>query len=133
MTDKKKPKGAKRGRLGKLPPAYQFFLNPHQDYRFTKCPLCEAKMRSRKLPFLVHVDPMHLLILNMTAAYCPGNDLLIVHKDILESLLAAAFATRAPEVHRQRLSGSRDDQAPHANKLAAARRADDGCVVRFPA
>ena len=55
-------------------------------------------MRSRKLPFLVHVDPRHLAILNMTAAYCPADGLLILHKDKLEGLLAATFATRSPEI-----------------------------------
>lgn len=94
---KKKPSSSERPSLGKLPRAYRFFLNPYQDARFAKCPICEAKMRLRKLPFLIHVDPRHLVILNMTAAYCPTDDLLILHKDKVESLLAVTFATRAPE------------------------------------
>ena len=95
---KRRSSRSERPSLGKLPPAYKFFLNPYEDFRFTKCPICEAKMHSRKLQFLVHVDPMHPVILNMTAAYCPKDDLLILHKDKLESLLAATFVTRAPEV-----------------------------------
>jgi hypothetical protein len=94
----KKSSRHERTSLGKLPRAYKFFLNPYRDARFTKCPICEAKMHSRKLPFLVHVDPAHPVVLNMTAAYCPADELLILHQDKLENLLAATFATRAPEV-----------------------------------
>ena len=95
MPTKKPPR---RTTLGKLPPMYKFILNPYQDARFTSCPRCEAKMRSRKLPFVVHVDPRQLVVLNMTARYCPDDDLLILHKDKLETLLAAAVAQSAPEL-----------------------------------
>jgi hypothetical protein len=77
---------------------YSFVLNPYRDARFTSCPICEAKMRSRKLPFVVHIDPQHLIVLNMTARYCPDDDLVILHKDKLEALLAAMFAQHTPEV-----------------------------------
>lgn len=92
----KKPR--RRTTLGKLAPMYDFILNPYQDVRFTSCPRCEAKMRSRKLPFVVHVDPRQLVVLNMTARYCPDDDLLILHKDKLEPLLAAAVAQHGPEL-----------------------------------
>ena len=95
MPTKKPPR---RTTLGKLPPMYKFILNPYQDARFTSCPRCEAKMRSRKLPFVVHVDPRQLVVLNMTARYCPDDDLLILHKDKLEPLLAAAVAQHDPEL-----------------------------------
>jgi hypothetical protein len=29
--------------LGKQPPRHPFFLNPHTDARFTKCPKCEGQ------------------------------------------------------------------------------------------
>ena len=45
--------------LGKQPPCYRFFLNPYQDMRWTRCPQCENKMHLRKLPLVIHVDPMY--------------------------------------------------------------------------
>jgi hypothetical protein len=40
----------KEQRLGKLPRRYTFMLNPYAEYRFTRCPGCDRKMRQRKLP-----------------------------------------------------------------------------------
>ena len=85
-------------RLGKQPPRYRFFLNPYRDVRFTTCPQCGGKMRVRKLPLVIHVDPMQLVALNKTCRYCPGCDLLIAHQDEIEGFLAALFGDRQPEV-----------------------------------
>ena len=87
-----------RRRPGKQPPRHKFFLNPYQDVRFTVCPRCSGKTRLRKLPLVVHVEPLELLVLNKGCRYCPGCDLLIAHQDELEALLAAAFSERKPEV-----------------------------------
>ncbi len=76
--------------LGKQPPQYRFFLNPYEDVRFTKCPQCDNKMHQRKLPLVIHVDPMQILSLN--------NDLLIAHQDDLEHFLASFFTEQMPEV-----------------------------------
>ncbi len=84
--------------LGKQPPRYRFFLNPYQDMRFTKCPQCDSKTLQRKLPLVIHVEPMEMLSLNKTCPYCPHCDLLIVHQDDLEHLLASFFAEQKPEV-----------------------------------
>jgi len=84
--------------LGKQPPQYRFFLNPYQDARFTRCPQCDNKMGQRKLPLLIHVDPMQLLSLNKTCRYCHHCDLLIAHQDDLEHLLASIFIEQKPEV-----------------------------------
>lgn len=84
--------------LGKLPPRYRFFLNPYEDMRFTRCPQCEGKTKLRKLPLVIHIDPMLPLALNKTCRYCPYCDLLIVHQDELESLLAAIFSVHNPEI-----------------------------------
>jgi hypothetical protein len=78
--------------LGKQPPRYRFFLNPYEDMRFTRCPQCANKMHQRKLPLVIHVDPMQLLSLNKTCRYCPHCDLLIAH------LLVSIFTERKPEV-----------------------------------
>jgi len=55
MANKKKQT---RTQLGKLPPSYRFFLNPYSDVRFTNCPQCTSKMHQRKLPLVIHVDPI---------------------------------------------------------------------------
>ena len=85
-------------RLGKQPPRFRFFLNPYTDVRFTTCPQCGGKTRQRKLPLVIHVDPMQLLALNKTCRYCPACDLLIAHQDELEGLLASFFGEHQPEI-----------------------------------
>lgn len=85
-------------RLGKLPPQYRFFLNHYQEFRFTRCPECDRPMKVRKYPFLVHVDPLHLLMVNMPARYCPVCDLLILHHDKLGERLVAGLLPRDPDV-----------------------------------
>ena len=78
-------------RLGKQPPRHCFFLNPYTDVRFTTCPQCRGKTSQRKLPLVIHIDPMQLVALNKTCRYCPRCDLLIAHQDELEAWLAAFF------------------------------------------
>ena len=85
-------------RLGKQPPRFRFFLNPYTDVRFTTCPQCGGKTRQRKLPLVIHVDPMQLMALNKTCRYCPACDLLIAHQDELEALLASFFGEHQPEI-----------------------------------
>lgn len=77
---------------------YRFFLNPYDDMRFTSCPKCDAKTRQRKLPLALFIEPGTFFILNKTCRYCPGCDLLIAHRNDLESLLIAMCAERAPQM-----------------------------------
>jgi hypothetical protein len=84
-------------RLGKQPPRYRFFLNPYTDVRFTTCPQCGEKTRVRKLPLVIHIDPLQLVALNKTCRYCPRCDLLIAHQDQLEAWLASFFGQQQPE------------------------------------
>src|SRR5215813_4141782 len=84
--------------LGKQPPRYRFFLNPYQDVRFTKCPQCGGKTLQRKLPLVIHVDPMQPVSVNKTCRYCPRCDLLIAHQNEMEQFLAAFFSVQNPEV-----------------------------------
>jgi hypothetical protein len=79
-----------QAQLGKLPSQYRFFLNPYVDEQFTRCPSCRDTTKSRKRPFLVHVNPRNLLGLNMTGRYCPACELMILHQDKLEDLLVRA-------------------------------------------
>ncbi len=85
-------------RLGKQPPRYRFCLNPYTDVRFTTCPQCRGRTRVRKLPLVIHIDPLQLVALNKTCRYCPRCDLLIAHRDELEAWLAAFFGQQKPEV-----------------------------------
>ena|SRR5215212_618793 len=85
-------------RFGKLPPLYDFVLNPYQDVRFSTCPGCRGKTRQRKLPLLIHIEPIQLLALNKTCRYCPTCDLLIAHQDEIEAVLAAFLGKRTAEV-----------------------------------
>ena len=84
--------------LGKLPPLYRFTLNPYNDVRFSTCPDCSQRTLLRKVPLVVHVDPLHPVILNKHCRFCPYCDLLIVHQDELEHMLVQTFEQRAPEV-----------------------------------
>jgi hypothetical protein len=97
MARRSRPSG-ETPRLGKQPPRYRFFLNPYSDVRFTTCPQCGGKMRVRKLPLVIHIDPMQLVALNKTCRYCPLCDLLIAHQDELEASLAAFFGQHQPEI-----------------------------------
>ena len=88
----------KQSQLGGQPPRHRFFLNPYADLRFTSCPQCGAKTRLRKLPLVIHVDPVQLIALNKTCRYCPRCDLLIAHQDEIEAFLAAYFGQHQPEI-----------------------------------
>ena len=92
MSKKKKPQ------LGKLPPKYRFFLNPYKDSRFTRCPQCDQKTKARKHPFFIHINPHQPFVLNMTGKFCSYCDLLILHQDKVEDLLAAAMMGHNPDV-----------------------------------
>ena len=55
-------------------------------------------MSQRKLPLVIHIDPLQLVALNKTCRYCPRCDLLIAHQDELEAWLAAFFTDHRPEI-----------------------------------
>jgi hypothetical protein len=52
----------------------------------------------RKHPFFIHIDPAQPMLLNMSGRYCPHCDLLILHKDKVEELLAAVMLQHNPEL-----------------------------------
>jgi hypothetical protein len=85
-------------RLGKLPPRHLFALNPHSDYRATRCPKCNRPTTLRKFALMIHVDPHHLIALGKTCRYCSKDELIIAHQDELEALLAQLFEQRDPSV-----------------------------------
>ncbi|RZM83087.1 hypothetical protein [Leptolyngbya iicbica] len=93
---KKKNKSSER--IGHLPPQHDFFLNPHLDARFTRCPKCDGKTKLRKKPLLIVIKPAQVISLNKTCRYCADCDLLIAHKDELDELLESACRQLYPQL-----------------------------------
>jgi len=77
---------------------YNFILNPHTETRVSKCPICGQRMRQRKVPLFIHVDPAIPVILGYTCRYCPDCDLLVAHQAEIETLLDKMFAVRDSSV-----------------------------------
>jgi site-specific recombinase XerD len=113
--------GASRSvpRLGKQPPRYCFFLNPYRDVRFTTCPQGGGKTRQRKLPLVIHVDPVQLIALNKTCRYCPGCDLLIAHQDEVEAWQAVLAATATESLGNRLMLALAYDAALRREELCA--------------
>ncbi len=85
-------------RLGKQPPRYRFLLNPFRNRRFAICPNCDGRTLLRKVPLVIHVDPINPVAINKSCRYCPACDLLIAHQDEVEQQLAALFPRRGPDL-----------------------------------
>jgi hypothetical protein len=85
-------------RIGRLPPRHSFALNPHKEWRCTRCLRCETRTRLCKFALLIGVAEYGLMVLGKTCRYCPPCDFIIAHKDELEALLAAGFSTGELEV-----------------------------------
>ncbi len=88
----------KPNKLGQLDPKYNFSLNPYPEFRFSSCPDCGTKTGQRKLPLIVHVDPMNLILLNYTNRYCKACNMLIGHKHEIEHHLTEVFIKIKPDV-----------------------------------
>jgi hypothetical protein len=85
--------------MGKLPPRYSFLLNPHANERFTRCPRCKAITRVRKVPLVVHMDPIGLVLLRKTCRLCTVCEMLIADEAEMNRLidsLRAAGSTGQP-------------------------------------
>ena len=70
----------KTDRMGALSPRYSFFLNPHPNERFTRCPRCQATTRVRKIPLVIHVDSVGLVLLRKTCRLCVVCEMLIAQE-----------------------------------------------------
>lgn len=105
-----KKQGRKPGQFGYLPPEHKFFLNPHSDARFTRCPKCHRPTKLRKKPLLILIQPTQPVSLNKTCRYCPSCDILIVHKDELDELLKKICLQLFPPLvgHDYRVVGTMD-------------------------
>jgi hypothetical protein len=84
--------------LGKLPPKYKFILNPYEDTRVSRCPICSKLNHMRKFALLIHIDGWGLLVLGKTCRYCSLCELIVAHKDELEDELVTIFERHAPHV-----------------------------------
>ena len=82
--------------LGKLPPRYSFALNPYQEIRFSKCPVCDGPTRLRKFVLLIYIDGFGPMALGKTCRFCTRCELIILHQDELEHELTIALESRAP-------------------------------------
>ena len=89
---------SKKTHIGNLPPRYSFMLNPYQDFRSTKCPICNQPTLLRKFVLLIHIEGSLPLTLGKTCRYCPRNELIIAHQDELEEQMAELFSSIKPEV-----------------------------------
>lgn len=94
MARRSKPKPQRH--IGGLPPRYLFALNPHVDYRASKCPNCDHLTYERKFVLLIHVDPENLIALGKSCRYCPKCELIIAHQSELESEMVRLFERRDP-------------------------------------
>ncbi len=84
--------------IGKQPPRYRFFLNPYQNTRFTTCPRCGYKTRTRKFSLFIHIDPDQPLLLDKLCRYCYHCNLIIAHQNQLEDQMATTFSTISLEI-----------------------------------
>lgn len=71
---------------------YYFYLNPHDEYKWTKCPKCEQKTKVRKHCLMVHykesfLGTKHLISLNKTCKFCTSCELIIVQKSEIENYI----------------------------------------------
>jgi hypothetical protein len=94
-----------KGKQGKARPPlhtgkerHRFALNPHAEVRFTRCPLCEKPTKQRKFVLAIDIEPGTLLALGFTCRYCPGDDLIIVHQNVLEAQLTTGIGPQKPDL-----------------------------------
>jgi len=84
--------------IGGLPPRYSLAMNPYRDARFSRCPTCNRLTYPRKFALLIHIEGTMPMVLGKTCRYCPRCEIIIVHQDELEPLLAALLSNHAPQV-----------------------------------
>jgi hypothetical protein len=86
---------SRKTRIGAQSPRYSFLLNPHVGQRFTHCPRCEAKTRVRKIPLVIHVDPVGAVMLRKTCRLCVVCEILVAHQAEIEHLIDSLVHAKA--------------------------------------
>jgi hypothetical protein len=71
---------------------YQFYLNPHDEYAWTKCPNCDTKTNVKKFCLMIHckILPDHsnrMFSLLKSCKFCTKCQLIIAKKSEIENLL----------------------------------------------
>ncbi len=71
---------------------YYFYLNPHDEYKWTNCPKCDNKTKVRKYCLVIHYEEksanFHQLIsLNKSCKFCTYCELIIGQKSEIETIL----------------------------------------------
>ena len=71
---------------------YYFYLNPHDAYKWTKCPKCDNKTKVRKYCLMIHYEEKtvnfnQLISLNKSCKFCPYCELIIGQKSEIETYL----------------------------------------------
>ncbi len=74
------------------PSKYYFYLNPHDEYAWTKCPKCDAKTNLRKFCLMIHYEDKslqfhRLLSVRADCRFCSECELIIKKKSEIESAL----------------------------------------------
>ena len=77
---------------------HYFFLNPYNDFAFTKCPKCDNKTKIRKFPLVIHIDPHQIILLNKKCRCCVNCDLIIAKQSEVESLMTVCLEKINPDV-----------------------------------
>ena len=82
----------------KMKERYNFFLNPHSDCVFSKCPKCEIPTRLKKLPLTIAIKKIRMMLnLNKTCRFCRNCELLIVKKNEVEEILFKIFGKKVSD------------------------------------
>lgn len=76
---------------------HRFFLNPHGDRAFARCPVCEMKMKIRKPTLVIQIDPMQLLLMSKECRYCPDCDLIVADQRGVESVMMSRLRDENPK------------------------------------
>lgn len=85
-------------KIGKLPSRYTCILNPYSNERISRCPLCHKLTHRRKFAFLIHIVDWGPFCLGKTCCYCTPCEMIAMHQNELESVLADCLESVAPQV-----------------------------------
>ena len=78
-------KGASVPRARQAVAALSLLPEPLRRRALHALPQCSAKTRVRKLPLVIHVDPMRLVAVQKTCRYQPSCARLLAHQDAFEA------------------------------------------------
>lgn len=84
--------------IGTLPARYSFILNPHSDFRLSRCPKCEKPTHARKFPLFILIKDWGGFVLGKTCKYCTPCELIMVQQDELEHEMTIAAEKHCPEM-----------------------------------